>query len=272
MNEVLLQSGTKENTVAPGPRRRVSRRWSFAWLCSYARSLLYFIPLIFLATGVYGLLSLAVSALDNTGRRQHAIAQRWARALLRITRLHVVVKGRENLITHGPCVLVANHLSYMDTPVIFAELPMQFRILARRWLFRIPCLGWHLRRSMHLPIADDVRSSLRSVLKAADHVRRGLPLFVFPEGGRSSDGHLQNFFAGAFFLAIRARVPVVPMVLTGTREALAPGSLHIRPRTASLVICRPIETEQLSSRDVEQLSGRVKAEIAEVLKANEAIV
>jgi 1-acyl-sn-glycerol-3-phosphate acyltransferase len=248
----------------PGVKERRLPWWRFVLSCT--RSLLYFIPLIFLATAGFGLWSLAVSVFEASGRRQHAIARHWARTLLRIAGVRVTVTGREYLSRGGSCVLVANHLSYMDTPVVFAELPMQFRILARRWLFSIPCLGWHLRRSMHLPIAADVSGSVRSLLRAAEHVRHGLPVFIFPEGGRSHQGQLQAFRGGAFLLAIRAHVPVIPMVLVGTREVLRYGSLHIRPGCVCVHVLPPISTTDLSSREVERLSTDVRSQILAVLQ------
>ncbi|MGN6592576.1 MAG: lysophospholipid acyltransferase family protein, partial [Terriglobales bacterium] len=105
-----------------------------------------FAPLYGVATIGYGLVSMAWSGFDGDGRRQHRTAQAWARMLLRIARVRVTVEGAENLPHSRPMVVVCNHLSYMDVPVLFASLPLQFRILAKAGLFRIPFLGGHLQR------------------------------------------------------------------------------------------------------------------------------
>lgn len=234
---------------------------------SRLRSVLIFAPLYALATILYGAVSLACSYRDPTGRRQHRVAQAWARMLLRIARIPVNVAGRQFLITDRPCVMVCNHLSYMDVPVLFANLPLQFRILAKQGLFSIPFLGGHLKRSQHLPVdQENARASLRSLLKAAESVAQGLPLFVFPEAGRSFDGHMKEFVPGAFFVAVQAQVPIVPMVLVGTREALEPHTVHLRPHPVELVICPPVATTGLTRKDVEALAQQVREQMLQIYR------
>src|SRR6185312_497198 len=160
---------------------------------SRLRSGLWYAPLYGLATVGYGLVSMGCSRFDPSGRRQHRVAQAWARMLLRVAGTRVVVIGEENLLAGRPSVMVCNHLSYMDVPVLFARLPLQFRILARQGLFRIPFLGGHLQRCQHLPVdQSNVRASMRSLKQAAESVAAGLPLFVFPEAGRSFSGTMQE--------------------------------------------------------------------------------
>ncbi len=240
-------------------------RGALTWL----RAVLWYAPLIFLATALYGAVSLTLSLFDPTGRKQHRVAQAWARRLVRIAQLRVTVEGRENLILDRPAVMVANHLSYMDIPVLFSELPLQFRIMARKGLFSIPFMGWHLRRSGHLPVDHaNVRASLQSLRKAAESVKNGMAAFVFPEGGRSTSGYLREFVSGAFFIALRAQAPVVPMVLIGTREALPPDSLHLRPGPVRLIIGPAIETAGLTVKDSEALSRRVHEYFEAVLTSH----
>lgn len=239
-----------------------------ALLASRLRSVLIYAPLYAVATISYGLVSMACSPFDATGRRQHRVARAWARMLLRVAGTRVTVEGEANLVTGGPAVLVCNHLSYMDVPVLFARLPLQFRILAKQGLFRIPFLGGHLRRSHHLPVdQSNVRASLRSLHQAAESVAQGLPLFIFPEAGRSFSGAMQEFVPGAFFIAIQAQVPVVPMVLIGTYEILPPGTAHLRPGPVRLVILPPLPTTGLTRRDAEPLAIRVREQMVAVCRA-----
>lgn len=234
---------------------------------SWWRSVAWFAPLVGLATILYGMVSLVCSLWDPTGRRQHRVAQAWARMLLRLCWTRTRVIGAENLVLDRPCVIVCNHLSYMDVPVLFARLPLQFRILAKKGLFSIPFLGGHLKRSQHLPVEqDNPRALVRSLLKAADSVKEGLPVFVFPEAGRSFDGEMKEFVTGAFFLAVQARVPILPLVLVGTYELLEPGTAHLRPHPVDLVVCPPVSTEGKTRKDIDALAQQVRGQMLQVYR------
>jgi 1-acyl-sn-glycerol-3-phosphate acyltransferase len=227
------------------------------------RSLFVSVPLIYLATIFWGTLSLLCSLVDSKGKLQHACAKWWARTLLFVCRVSVSLRGLENLAPGQTYIFAANHQSYLDIPVAFGYLPVNFRIMAKASLFHIPFLGWHLRRSGHMPIArDNPRRAARSVLAAAAHVREGMPVFVFPEGGRSLDGKLGEFKAGTFLLAIKAGVPVIPVTLNGTRTVLPVDSWNIRAGAVELILHPPIPTEGMHSDAAGDLSSRVRAVIA----------
>ena len=126
---------------------------------------------------------------------QHQIARIWATVSMRIALSPVEVVGEDNLRRHPVAVYAANHLSYMDTPVLFSAVPFQFRILARQSLWAIPFIGWHLNRSGQIPV--DTENPKASTLKAGvKALKAGMPLIVFPEGGRTKDGHLAAFMSG----------------------------------------------------------------------------
>ena len=114
------------------------------------------------------------------------------------------IEGLESIDPAGAYVFVANHQSFMDTPVVLAHIPLQFRFLAKKGLFLIPFLGTHLRRAGHLPVVrDNPRASLKSMTDAARIIReRGISAFLFPEGGRGTD-ELQDFKGGAAYIAIK---------------------------------------------------------------------
>ena len=216
-------------------------------------------PLFFLFTTMFGSVSLCVSLFEKHGRIQHRIAQAWARACVWSSGSHLTVRGAENLLKHPVAVYAANHTSYMDTPVIFASLPFQFRILAKKELWPIPFIGWHLNRSGQIPIdAANPRASLSSLTAASKTLRAGMPLFVFPEGGRTPDGTLQPFLNGAAFLAIRAQVPLVPIALTGVYDLLPMGTRHFYPGQLTLTIGEPIPTTGLTLRQADQLTQQLR--------------
>ena len=240
-----------------------------AWdrVCSY----LVRDPLIYLYTVVLGTASLVCSLFDPSGRRQHWLARAWAGLILKTSGCRLTVVGAEHLDgsldpTTGKrarsadpvrgCVYAVNHISALDIPVLYHALPFQFRIMAKKELFRYPFLGWHLRRSGQIPIErENARSSLRSLIEASRTVQGGMPLLVFPEGGRSATGEVKPFLGGAFYVAIKGGVPVVPMAIVGSFEAAPMNSFVIKPRSITLVVGEPISSEGFTPRAMEQLAA-----------------
>ena len=231
------------------------------------RAYLWIDPLICLATAVMGSLNLVVSFFDKDGSRQLSVAQAWARMLCRIAGVRLAIEGREHLQPGASYILASNHLSYMDTPVVLGHLPVNFRFMAKKGLFRVPFLGNHLERAGHLPVSsDNPREAIKLLSEAARLiVERKTSVLVFPEGGRAADGKLQVFKDGAFFLAIKAQVPVVPIALIGTYQMLPFGSGAMRPGPVTMRIGAPVATAGLGNKDREALSARVRAEIERLL-------
>ncbi|HEY0796682.1 MAG TPA: lysophospholipid acyltransferase family protein [Acidisarcina sp.] len=225
-------------------------------------------PLFGLATIAFGCLSLLASLFDKNGQTQHRIARIWARATLQISRSPVTICGRENLTKHPVAIYAANHASYMDTPVIFASLPMQFRILARHQLWRVPFIGWHLKRSGQIPInQDNARASVASLQLGVKALKAGMPLFVFPEGGRTPDGHLQPFMNGVSYVAVRARVPIIPIALIGTYELLPIHTRQYFPRPLYVIAGEPIPTTEYTTKTLDALTTRLREAIASLCEA-----
>lgn len=233
---------------------------------SKLRAYFFIDPLIVLATLFFGVISLTASAFDKSGRTQHAVARVWARVLLLVSGVRVRVEGLEKLRLDSGYVLVSNHRSYMDTPVILANIPLQFRFFAKKGLFRIPMIGGHLRRAGHLPIVrENPRASLKSLTEGARLIReRGVSVLIFPEGGRAP-AELREFKEGAGYVAIKAGVPAVPIGIIGTREVLPMHSTHVRPQAVTLRIGDPIETADLKLDARGELSQTLRRRIAELI-------
>ncbi len=233
------------------------------------RSYYVFVPIVYLYTGIMGTLALIASLFDGTGRVQHWFAHTWSCMILKTIGVRVRVVGQEHLEGIAHAVYAANHLSALDIPVLYSSLPGRFHIMAKQELFRYPFLGWYLRRSGQIPIVSgDATASLRSLNRAGETLRKGVPLMVFPEGGRSATGQLKPFMGGAFFVAIRAQVPVVPMAIIGTYELLPINSFHILTGGVVLAIGEPISTTGLRVRDMEKVSAQVRQAIAELYEAH----
>jgi 1-acyl-sn-glycerol-3-phosphate acyltransferase len=229
-------------------------------------------PLFFLYTAACGSFSLFVSLFEKSGRIQHRIAKVWARGCIKISGSRLRVHDPENLRKHPVAVYAANHTSYMDTPVIFSTLPFQFRILAKKELWTMPFIGWHLNRSGQIPVdtvsANSTVSSLGAAVRA---LRAGMPLFVFPEGARTPDGTTQPFLAGAAFLAIRAQVPLVPIALVGVYDLLPIHTRHFYPGEITLRVGEPIETTGMNLRQVEALNNRLRETIEQMRASATAV-
>jgi 1-acyl-sn-glycerol-3-phosphate acyltransferase len=218
----------------------------------------FIMPLMALATAFFGCISLICGLWDHSGRQQHAVAHAWARTMLALAFSRVAIVGEEKLVPGQAAVYASNHLSYMDTPVLFAMLPFQFRILAKQALWKIPFVGWYLRRSGQVPIdASSPRSAIAGLLRGVKALNHGLPIFVFPEGARSPQGTLRTMASGAAFMAIRAGVPLVPLTLIGTYELLPMHVYALRPRPLKLVVGDPIPTEGLTTKDADALTTRL---------------
>src|SRR5215469_603111 len=157
-----------------------------------------------LITIAMGSLSLICSLWDRDGRTQHRIARQWGRMLLAVSFVRATVRGAEKLDAHASYVVISNHSSYMDIPALYSALPLEIRFFAKKGLFSIPLLGWHLGRAGHLPVVrGDPRASLKSMSEGAKLIRaRGVSVLVFPEGGRTAAG-IRPFKEGAAYIAIK---------------------------------------------------------------------
>jgi 1-acyl-sn-glycerol-3-phosphate acyltransferase len=235
------------------------KRYSFLDKLSYARSLLITAPLIFLYTAIMGSLSVASSLIDSRGRVQHACSRIWARMILWTARVRVSVRGIENVKPDRPYVLCVNHQSHMDIPVVLAAFPFQFRFAAKKELFRYPFLGWHLRRSGHVPIdRENPRAAVKSLREAAETIKHGTSILIFPEGGTSLDGSIRPFKGGGFLLATMSNADIVPVTIRGSRAILVPKTYHLHGGTVEIMIGEAIPSGGVSATE---LASRVRDEV-----------
>ncbi len=229
------------------------------------RAVLFSIPAIAIITIAMATVSIFCSIWDKVGYAQHAIARTWSRWLMALGFVECQAFGTERLDPGKSYVLVSNHASYMDTPAIVSSLPLQFRFFAKKGLFSIPFLGWHLARAGHIPvIRGDARASLKNMSEGARLMReRNISLLLFPEGGRTPAG-MRPFKEGAAYIAIKAGVPVVPIGLVGTRQVLPMHTLTIRPGTVEVRVGDPIPTSAMTLKDRGRLNEILEQRVAEL--------
>jgi len=176
----------------------------------------------------------------------------------------VKVTGMSN---HGfdnsqPRVYAVTHASALDIPILYVFLPFQFRIIFKSELLAYPFVGWHLKRSGQVCInQQNPAASIGAVKSALRSLRGGMPLVIFPEGGRTQDGRIQPFLPGTFFLAIKAQADIVPIALVDTFHLLPMNTYHIKCQPLEMRVGEPISTAGLTVQDTEAVSARVKAAI-----------
>ena len=231
---------------------------NYGWL-SRLRSYFIFDLLIWFYTVVYGIISLPVSFFQDKERILHQFASSWSRLIMRTILSPVKVTGLDKIDTARPHVYAVNHASAMDIPVLYAYLRFQFRIVFKKELLSYPVIGWHLKRSGQVCIDQQAPSrSIASIRSALKSLKAGMPLVIFPEGGRTADGQIKPFLPGALFLAIKAQVDVVPVALVGTYELLPMNTYHIKPRPLEMRVGAPISTAGCDLRHMEELSAKVQ--------------
>jgi 1-acyl-sn-glycerol-3-phosphate acyltransferase len=230
---------------------------------SYLLAIFLRAPLVLLATALMGSINVVTTIWDKDGRAQLWCARLWARMLLGIAGARVRVTGLEKIDLQQSYVITPNHVSYMDTPALLANVPLNFRFLAKKGLFQVPFIGSHLEKAGHIAVPlDDPRAALKVLSTAGKAMKeRGQSMLVFPEGGRSESGQMQPFKDGAAYLAIKGGVPVVPIAIVGIRDVLPMHSVHLKPGRVTLRIGDPIDTAGMSSADRTELTERLYNEI-----------
>jgi 1-acyl-sn-glycerol-3-phosphate acyltransferase len=236
----------------------------YGWL-SRLRSYFILDPLIWLYTLALGLLAVPGGLFDRNGRRLHWFSFAWSWLIMKTIFSPVKVTGLEKIDTLKPHVYAVNHASALDIPVLYVNLPFQFRIAFKKELLSYPVVGWQLKRSGQICIdQQNPARSIGSIRQALKGLKDGLPLVIFPEGGRTSDGEIKPFMPGAFFLAIKAQVDIVPVALVGTYELLPMDTFHIKCRPLEMRVGKPISTAGMTGRDLETLSARVQKAVEDL--------
>jgi 1-acyl-sn-glycerol-3-phosphate acyltransferase len=233
------------------------------WL-SRLRSYFILDPLIWAYTLILGTTSLICSVFDRNGRIQHKFARLWSWLVMKtiLSPVKITGAGRDTFNNSKPRVYAVTHASALDIPILYVNLPFQFRIIFKSELLAYPFVGWHLKRSGQVCInQQNPAASIGSIKSALRSLRSGMPLVIFPEGGRTRDGNVQPFQPGAFFLAIKAQADIVPIALVDTFDLLPMNTYHIKCQPVEMRMGEVISTAGLTLRDTEAVSARVKAAI-----------
>jgi 1-acyl-sn-glycerol-3-phosphate acyltransferase len=201
-----------------------------------------------------------------TGFRDALIAfGRWAvRVGCRVLGIRVEITGLERIDPGKTYVFMANHLSFLDGPLMAMAIPRPVRIILKESLFRVPVLGLGMRIAGYVPVdRKGIRGGKKSIERAARLMRdRGYSFLVFPEGTRSRDGRLQAFRRGGFFLALESAVPVLPVRIEGTFEIMPRGQWHAGKGRVRVDFREEIPSAGYSRETMGELIEKVRGAIA----------
>jgi 1-acyl-sn-glycerol-3-phosphate acyltransferase len=225
--------------------------------------LLYFV----VSTLVGTVLAVASFPIDRSGNAVMVLARVWSRLLLAVSRVRVTVRLHGTLSGGQAYVFAANHTSSVDIWALFVVLPVNFRFIAKKQLGRIPLFGWAMAAGRFIFIdRQNPAAARRSIARAAERIRSGTSVAIFPEGTRSRDGSLGPFKKGGGHLAAEAEVPIVPIAIRGGREVMPRGTFLLRPGHVHVDVGAPIPTDRSTTPAERQLlMVRVRDEVARLL-------
>ena len=223
----------------------------------------YSLKLVLIAflTLIVGLLVIALGPFDRKGTRAYVLARLWTGAILKISRVHLNVRGLEHLDPTRPYILMANHRSYIDIPVLVeAFARFQLRLIAKKELVWVPVFGWALWASKHITVDRTGRAqAIASLRRAKEKIAQGVSIVIFPEGTRGRGSGILPFKRGGFVLAAMAEVPIVPVTIVGSGTVLPRGEWRIRGGPIEVIVDEPIRMKRDDLKSIGKLSGRVRS-------------
>jgi 1-acyl-sn-glycerol-3-phosphate acyltransferase len=222
--------------------------------------------LLAIYTMIIGPPIIVVGLFERTSGLMYPLARAWIRWILRTFGIRVEVEGLEHIPARAPVIFMSNHQSQVDIAAIIDTLPTDavWRFVAKKELTRVPIFGQALVATGQIIIdRGDREKAVASLRRAAERIRSGLSVIVFPEGTRSKTGSLQPFKSGPFHLALEARVPIIPVTVSGSQRVTPKGSLVVHSGTVKIVYGKPIPTQDLALEERRLLKVRVREAIVQ---------
>lgn len=217
---------------------------------------------IVIATLLLGIIALTAYPFDRKGRIGHRCARLWGRVALLANGVKVRVEGLEKIKGKGPFIFMANHQGSYDIFALLGYLPFHFKWLAKKELFSIPFFGWAMNAAGYISLdRQGTRETAEAMNQAALRIREGMSVVIFPEGSRSPDGSIQPFKKGGFTLALKAKVPIIPISIAGSREIMPKERLRASAGEIRIRVGDMIETGSFSIRERSLLMERVSETI-----------
>jgi 1-acyl-sn-glycerol-3-phosphate acyltransferase len=232
---------------------------------------LFFYTVFTISTIILGITAILSTYVTHNSNWAHLVGRFWGNLNLWAAGVKVRVKGFENLDRRHAYVFLSNHQSLFDIFTLLGKLRVQFRWLAKEELFRLFILGPAMRAAGYVPIdRTDRKKAVESLQQAAERVKNGTSIVIFPEGTRSPDGVLQEFKKGGFLLAIKSQQSLVPIAISGSHHVLPKrGDYMIHPGVIDVTIDMPISTAGLTVKDNDALMQTVREAIRRHLTPEE---
>jgi 1-acyl-sn-glycerol-3-phosphate acyltransferase len=209
---------------------------------------------------------IAISLFTSNALVLDYVIRLWARSIVRAAGIDLHIENLERIDPSKRYILIANHYSYFDIPCILGAIPQPIRFMAKKSLFSIPMFGWALGRAGFIPVdRKNRRTAVKSFDLAAQRIRRGNTVVVFPEEGRSKYREMREFQRGAFLLALKSELEMVPMAIDGTYDVFRVGAKRVTPGPVTIRVGTPIPTAGLTLRDKERLSVEAREQIEKML-------
>ncbi|MDQ5984469.1 MAG: hypothetical protein CSYNP_00164 [Syntrophus sp. SKADARSKE-3] len=219
-------------------------------------------------TGFFSVFVVILALMRASENSIHKIARIWAALLLKLSRVQVETIGLENILLGKPQIFMSNHQSDFDIFIVLAYIPIQFRWIAKKELFRIPAFGRAMRNAGYIEMDRQNHSrALKSLDIAAQKIRDGKSVMSFPEGTRSQDGRIKAFKQGMFHLALQAGVPIVPISIIGASEIMPKRSMVVNPGKITMVIGKPFDVTPYTAETRHELIADVRRVIVENFNA-----
>ena len=222
----------------------------FLWLNSF----------IAIYSFVFCILAILLSLFGGNGRKSHFYAAvPWARSILWVSGIKVKVSGRENADPHVPRIYMTNHQSYFDILGMLASLPVDFKFVVKQELMRIPFFGRAMRGAGYIGLErEDPRKAVRSMNEAAEKIKHGSSMVIYPEGTRSEDGRLLPFKRGGFKLALKSGCDIVPVAISNSYRIVPKGRLMINKGSFHIHIGKPVSVNDYNRKNINLLMDRVR--------------
>lgn len=184
----------------------------------------------------------------------------YSRKLFKIFSIPVEIRGLENFKSINSCIIVSNHFSSLDIPLILGFIPRNIRMVAKAELLKVPLIGWMIKKAKFVPVhRKDIKKAVEELKEADWLFKNGFDLYMAPEGTRSTDGCVKEFKKGPFVLSIKYKLPIVPVTIINTDKAMP--KKHLMPREnipVAMVIHSPIYPEDYSYEKRDLLKERVR--------------
>lgn len=187
------------------------------------------------------------------------VAKRWAHALVGLAGVTVVTKGEEKIPSNGAVLFVSNHQGNFDIPILVGYIKKPKAFIAKIELIKLPMIStWMTHLKCVFMDRSDIRQSLKVINQAADYLKAGYSMIIFPEGTRSKGEALGEFKPGSLKLALKAGVPIVPLTIRGSYKIMEQNGTIIKPARVEIEVFDPISTVGLTKEQEKELPERVR--------------